>query len=58
FCKRFRAGERCCEFECLDEPSPTGDFLADVPMNTAFGAVPTPVLSLLLITIVILWKVL
>ncbi|KDR07070.1 hypothetical protein L798_03401 [Zootermopsis nevadensis] len=57
FCKRFRAGVRCCEFECLDEPNPTDGFLGDSPMNRAFIVAPSPTLSvLLLLGSGILWK--
>lgn len=57
FCKRFRAGKRCCEFECLDEPDPTGGFLADAPINNAFSIAFSPAGTLLLIAAVILCKV-
>jgi hypothetical protein len=57
FCKRFRAGQRCCEFECLDEPDPTDGFLADAPINIAFSIAFSPAGALLLIAPVILWKV-
>ncbi|XP_063215710.1 uncharacterized protein LOC134527193 isoform X1 [Bacillus rossius redtenbacheri] len=36
YCKRFRAGTRCCEFECLDEPtSQSNDFIMDSSASKA-----------------------
>lgn len=52
YCKRFRAGKRCCEFECLDDPPPTG-YLMELDTSSRIVCNPTLIVILAMLSV---WK--
>nr|CAD7408473.1 unnamed protein product [Timema poppensis] len=60
FCKRFRVLERCCEFECLDEPtSPAngGFLISDAPFSPAHSPRPASIVVLTCMAMALLVRV-
>lgn len=39
FCKNFRVGERCCEFECLDPPGENNLYLVSINKGTYYEVI-------------------
>lgn len=58
-CKKWRVLERCCEFQCLDEPSPTGDDLFELtqdPVSTSWAPRIEPTAPAFLLSLsMLLW---